>query len=129
LHLARYVISLAMYIVITYMLGIGDRHLENVRQPPPPLPHTHTIWRLPSVALPRNRRKQSRRARHTPHCSEHPHTHVHARAHSHKHACKSHAHAHACAQVMLRPDGSLFHIDFGFILGEEPVKAVAEGTK
>ncbi len=45
---------------------------------------------------------------------------------------RTRAHANrtrARAQVMLRPDGSLFHIDFGFILGEEPVKAVAEGTK
>ena len=29
---------------------------------------------------------------------------------------------------MMRTDGSLFHIDFGYILGEEPHKAVNEGV-
>lgn len=56
----RFVESLACYIIFTYILGVGDRHLEN---------------------------------------------------------------------VMLRQDGCLFHIDFGFILGEEPTKAVREGSE
>lgn len=56
----RFVESLACYIIFTYILGVGDRHLEN---------------------------------------------------------------------VMLRQDGCLFHIDFGFILGEEPTKAIREGSE
>jgi hypothetical protein len=71
--------------------------------------------------------------------------HARTRAHSHKHARKphvhanrtctlAHAHAHAQAQAHAqahtgdeRPSGSLIHINFGHIPGEEPAKAVAEG--
>ena len=55
----RFTESLAAYIIFTYLLGVGDRHKEN---------------------------------------------------------------------VMLRADGALFHIDFGFILGEEPTKLAQERT-
>jgi phosphatidylinositol 3-kinase len=96
----RYVESLASYIIFTYLLGIGDRHLENVMlRSDGALFHSACTlsWRRLLLS------GQTRAVRG---------------------GAAWVVLMHACMALV----GTLA-VDFGFILGEEPTKAVREGAQ